>query len=346
MHRSEMTFDQKEFAQLRPISIVCLVVMTLACLLVLVLVDNAYQFSPWLYAWIPAAATSCYAAYRCKTTISLLFTAMCAVAIGSACLGAVATIINNSNAWFLPIGLILSLPGAAVYYRPLCFVGSCALVWSILFYQIQPSFGQQLDWILTLLTISFATLIGAAVCEAFCRARRQVFDLQQQLHEMAYQDTLTGLPNRRAFMDRLSQAVDESEAAAEPLYFLMLDIDNFKSINDSLGHDFGDLVLIEVAKVLRERCQKQNFARLGGEEFAVVARFANIAAAQQYAQGIVDAVHSSRAYDLSLSISIGLAEREAGETTGSLMQRADLALYQAKRTGKNRYALAEKALQD
>src|SRR5690606_29673039 len=121
---------------------------------------------------------------------------------------------------------------------------------------------------------------------------------------LAYQDTLTGLPNRRAFMEGL-------EADDAPRFFLMIDIDDFKHINDSLGHAAGDQVLIEVGKVLRAAAREHPLARLGGEEFALAANLPDLAGAEQLAQGLVETVHAIRMHGLSLSISLGLAERGA-----------------------------------
>lgn len=132
----------------------------------------------------------------------------------------------------------------------------------------------------------------------------------------------------------------EVDRTAGRCFFLMIDIDNFKQINDSLGHAVGDQVLVEVGKVLRANSPRHPLARLGGEEFAVAACVADLASARQLAQAIVDAVHSLRLPALQLSVSIGMAERHPGEVAASWMHRADGALYQAKKKGKNRYAVA------
>ncbi|MEB0080201.1 GGDEF domain-containing protein [Pseudomonas sp. CCI3.2] len=131
-----------------------------------------------------------------------------------------------------------------------------------LFYVVQLSFDQRLDLTLTLILIGGSLLVATLVCTKFCGIREDVFDLQRQLHGMAYNDTLTGLPNRRAFMERLTVTLADSSAPA-PLFFLMLDIDDFKRINDGFGHDVGDQVLVEVSKMLRHRSQGHNFCPAG-----------------------------------------------------------------------------------
>jgi len=124
----------------------------------------------------------------------------------------------------------------------------------------------------------------------------------------------------------------------------MLAIDEFKKVNDGYAHYVGDHVLVEVAKVLRNQSQGHNFARLGGEEFALVAQLTDVGAAQELARGIVLAVSSSRVFNFSLSISVGLADHKTGESISSLMRRADQAVYEAKNAGKNGYAMAGQAL--
>lgn len=180
--------------------------------------------------------------------------------------------------------------------------------------------------------------------DRMARSERETRQLQRRLEEAkrsAEVDHLTGLPNRRAFMERLTASAVDGVTPA-PLFFLMLDIDDFKHINDSFGHDVGDRVLVEIAKVLREQSLGHNVARLGGEEFAVAAQLPNTAAAQELAQRIVDSVHANQLYGTQLSISVGLADHTPGETIFSLMRRADQALYDAKHEGKNRYAMATK----
>jgi diguanylate cyclase (GGDEF)-like protein len=257
----------------------------------------------------------------------------------TACLGSLAIAIGNPIIWFLPIGLVLSLPVSAMHVHPWHALSTGAAIWATLFYVVQPSFDRQLDLTLTLMLIVGSLLVATLVCTTFCHTRKDVFDLQRQLHGMAYNDTLTGLPNRRAFMERLTATLAD-DAAPAPLFFLMLDIDDFKKINDGFGHDVGDQVLVEVAKMLRDQSQGHNFARLGGEEFAVAARVADVAVAQELARNIVDAVNSSQLFGLSLSVSVGLANHEPEESMVNLMRRADLALYDAKSEGKNRYVMA------
>lgn len=346
MHASEETLEQKSFAQLRPLKVSSEILATVACVLVVTLASANQQISPWLYGYCVVAGIICVLTWRARTTHQLWLTGLLLLCTCTACLGSLANAIGNPIIWFLPIGLVLSLPVSAMHVRPWHALSTGAAIWATLFYVVQPAFDRQLDLTLTLILIVGSLLVATLVCTTFCHTRKSVFDLQHQLHGMAYKDTLTGLPNRRAFMEQLTATL-EDEATPVPLFFLMLDIDDFKKINDSFGHDVGDRVLVEVARILRNQSLGHNFARLGGEEFAVVAQVADVAMAQELARSIVDTVNSSQFYGLSLSISVGLANREPGESMFSLMRRADVALYDAKNTGKNRYAMAEQvALSD
>jgi diguanylate cyclase (GGDEF)-like protein len=343
MHGNEETLEQKCFAQLRPLKVSSEILATAACLMVLTLADNSQVISPWLYSYCVVAGITCFLTWRARTTQGLWLTGMLLLCTCTACLGSLAVAIGNPIIWFLPIGLVLSLPASAMHAHPLHAFSTGAAIWVTLFSVVQPHFDRHLDLTLTLILITASLLVATLVCTTFCHTRKSVFDLQRQLHGMAYKDTLTGLPNRRAFMEQLTATL-EGETVPAPLFFLMLDIDDFKKVNDGYGHDVGDQVLVEVAKVLRNRSQGHNFARLGGEEFAIVAQLADVGAAQALARGIVVAVSSSRVFNFSLSISVGLADHKPGESMFSLMRRADLALYEAKSAGKNGYAMAEQAL--
>lgn len=320
-------------------AVTCKIIAILACLVFLVLVDSQYPVSPYLYLGVMAAGLCCYAAARVRTAALLFLMATLVLTICAACLAQLAVTIGEPNFWLLPIGLILSLPSAPLHMRPLHYLVCSSLIWSTIYLLIQPRYEQPMDFMLMVMTIGAALLTGLAVCIAYQRVRRKIFDLQQQLYALAYQDTLTGLPNRRAFMEHLAQ-----DHAAR--FFLMIDIDNFKHFNDTLGHSAGDQVLIEVGKLLQATAREHAVARLGGEEFAVAADVPDLAGAGQLAQALVDAMHALRMQGLPLTISVGVAERGAGEATASWMHRADTALYEAKKQGKNGYAVDHRGAPD
>ncbi len=166
----------------------------------------------------------------------------------------------------------------------------------------------------------------------------------------ALRDPLTSLPNRALFGDRLRQAVTRRRAAEAPMAVLFLDVDDFKSINDTAGHDAGDRLLIVVADRLRNVVRPSDtVARLGGDEFAIVLEdVADEAAAVVVARRINEAICAPLTFDgrrLIVSASIGVAVCARGELDADeLLRNADIAMYVAKRGGKGRHAVFEPSM--
>ena len=168
-------------------------------------------------------------------------------------------------------------------------------------------------------------------------------DSLSRSEERARTDTLTGLANRRA-LDEFLRKAQATAAWGEPLSVLMLDIDHFKSFNDSYGHGVGDQVLRLIAKVLRDKVRTQDLpARYGGEELMAVLPDAGLAACAEIAEGIRRAIAEATITRRStgevlpgISVSIGVAQYRAGEAISDLVERCDRALYLAKGGGRNR----------
>ena len=171
-------------------------------------------------------------------------------------------------------------------------------------------------------------------------------NVQKAMHEALY-DSLTGLANRRAFLDAVRGASARGRRARSRSAVLLLDVDNFKSINDALGHAAGDAVLCAVADRLRECIRDgDTAARLGGDEFAVLLEDCGEDGAERTAARIVEAFAAPFAIDgrgLTAGVSVGVSL-----DTGSpedLLRQADLAMYAAKAAGKDRYAAFVPAMQ-
>jgi diguanylate cyclase (GGDEF)-like protein len=180
--------------------------------------------------------------------------------------------------------------------------------------------------------------------------QKQVESLQQQLsdaetqlaaaQEDAARDELTGVANRRHFERLLDRAM---QSPAQQVVVGLIDVDNFKAINDTHGHQAGDNLLVALADALRAALESPDVvARLGGDEFAVIMYGVTLRRAEYLLKNIVTQVSTMRvaagATDVGLSISSGLAEFSAGDTRKTLVGRADQALYEAKRGGKQRVA--------
>ena len=156
------------------------------------------------------------------------------------------------------------------------------------------------------------------------------------LERLAMHDPLTGLFNRRALTERLAAELKTVRRTAEILAFAMIDVDDFKAINDTRGHAGGDEALIAIANVLRE-CTREidTPARLGGDEFTLILPRTE----RDSAQAVMERV-TARLRSYGLSASIGVAFTRAGSDSDALMRDADDAVYAAKAAGKNGYVLA------
>jgi diguanylate cyclase (GGDEF)-like protein/PAS domain S-box-containing protein len=174
--------------------------------------------------------------------------------------------------------------------------------------------------------------------------------LQEQLAKQAFYDSLTGLANRALLHDRTEHAVAHAERRGATLAMLLLDLDGFKIINDSLGHQTGDDVLIMVAKRILATCRvSDTVARLGGDEFAVLLEEdVDDAAAVRVAKRLLETLREPFVIDgreLTVGGSIGIAFSDpAGSSTGDLLRDADAAMYSAKNRGRDRYELFEPSM--
>ncbi|MDN3518687.1 diguanylate cyclase [Aquisalimonas lutea] len=166
--------------------------------------------------------------------------------------------------------------------------------------------------------------------------------LLERMDYQAHHDILTGLANRRLLRERTAQAVQEAERTGHPVAVFMLDLDNFKMINDSLGHDAGDELLTEVANRLRRSARDDDtVARLGGDEFVVLAPGTGREDAARLAEGMMEALRhpialASRSVAARPSIGIALAGAD-GRNPDTLLSAADAAMYAAKASGRNCY---------
>jgi len=177
------------------------------------------------------------------------------------------------------------------------------------------------------------------------RVERELRESQSRLYRLAHHDALTGLPNRLLFEDRLGQAILKARRNKTKVGILFLDLDRFKQINDTLGHDVGDELLIAVAGRLQKQCrQSDTVARLGGDEFVfILDNLRDRNGAEVVAKKIVAAMERPvllHDHELRVSTSIGIAiYPDDAEKIDEVIKKADLALYQAKEAGRNQYRL-------
>lgn len=187
---------------------------------------------------------------------------------------------------------------------------------------------------LHLVMMVFLTAAMAALALTTGSAWRRA---EQQARVLAEADPLTGIANRRTFYERL-EAIAASDA--QPFAILMLDLDDFKHLNDEFGHQRGDEVLVQVAGLLSENVRAGDLlARYGGEEFIV----AMPEASTEDAQAVAERLRAAIAGYTPTSASIGAAVRAFGETADDVIRRADSLLLEAKRTGKNSVWIVSRA---
>lgn len=168
------------------------------------------------------------------------------------------------------------------------------------------------------------------------RNRRRILDLMT----LAMTDEMTGLANRRAFMNEASRLLEAAGPDNDSLCILILDIDHFKKINDTYGHDVGDMALIHTARQIEKAAPKDALvARLGGEEFAILLAFSDLKTVEKQAERIREAVALSPARAasqlISITASIGVSVVSPGDKISAALSVADTALYEAKSAGRN-----------
>jgi diguanylate cyclase (GGDEF)-like protein len=186
--------------------------------------------------------------------------------------------------------------------------------------------------------VSFLQSIATMIAAAIDRKRTE-----QDIQRLAFEDPLTGLPNRAVFLERLQRELAGARRSRKPLALLLLDLDQFKDVNDTLGHPIGDRLLAEVAARLRECVRGADApARLGGDEFALtLAQLCRPEDAAAVARNIIATLAPPfmiDGHEIAVGASIGITVcPEDGGEADTLLRNADLALYKAKTEGRNTY---------
>jgi len=168
---------------------------------------------------------------------------------------------------------------------------------------------------------------------------REMYGQTRFWREQAFTCTLTGLPNRRAFSLALTREISRAERYGTPFSLVLMDLDHFKKINDTLGHDHGDELLRRVARLLVDQVRREDVvARWGGEEFALLLPSTHLEDAKRLAERLRQVLEAQH---WGVTASFGVAEYVLGEEEENLFRRADQALYRAKNAGRNRVEMAE-----
>ncbi len=175
------------------------------------------------------------------------------------------------------------------------------------------------------------------------RANERLSVLNKELEEIAITDSLTQAFNRQYFMDRLKQEVKRAYRYGVPVSLLLIDVDHFKNVNDTHGHQAGDFVLVGMSSVIKEQLRETDlFARYGGEEFCLISTAMDLGEAVQLADrlrslvGRVDLNYRGTHIGITVSIGVSAWEPSIKDDFEALIRRSDEALYRAKEQGRNR----------
>ncbi|MGI4859368.1 MAG: diguanylate cyclase [Janthinobacterium lividum] len=258
----------------------------------------------------------------------------------------VGAMLNASDAqtpllWILPTAVVIPLCSA-----PFWLARSHFVIGSLLSLAVSASFLLHVpmtreEGIVTVLWLTIGMSSAVTCFFLFYSYRVQHFVLEARLADLAATDALTGVRNRRNFLEEAQRSVSRCESESVPVSALFIDIDHFKAINDQLGHAAGDRVISEVAAAIVEQTRGEDVVgRMGGEEFAVLVTTSPLATALEVAERLRRRIGTIRHPHGQVSVSLGLAEWDGDETLASLLDRADRAMLEAKRSGRDRVALA------
>ena len=174
------------------------------------------------------------------------------------------------------------------------------------------------------------------------KANKELSRLNEQLYELATTDSMTQLFNRRHFIESAQRQISQIQRTNVDGAMLMLDIDNFKSVNDTFGHAIGDKAIIKIASILKDNLREYDIVgRVGGEEYAMLLSPCEFDVANKIAKRLIDKVanleisHQQNSIKLTISIGLTMVKKE-DEDIDKALRRADIALYKAKSTGKNK----------
>lgn len=188
--------------------------------------------------------------------------------------------------------------------------------------------------------VSFQEFKKMAVCINSMLESKE--ELQKKLKKLAITDSLTNLNNRMKIDEILSGEISRSERFNHTFTFAILDIDYFKNVNDTYGHQMGDKVLMELAKILKNNIRKVDFVgRWGGEEFVIICPQTSINGSSKMLEKIRKKIESTKIDKVKkITVSFGLTSYKSKDTEESVLKRADRALYEAKDSGRNRIVIA------
>ncbi|KTT48851.1 diguanylate cyclase [Pseudomonas oryzihabitans] len=234
--------------------------------------------------------------------------------------------------WMIPLAVVITLGSTILFSHVLDYGIAAGAVWLILFHGQLETIGTATLPLLVVMMVC-GMVLGLLLNATFVRIVASTLELKERYRLQAETDSLTGISNRRALMLDLEQVCRDGSSS---WHFVMLDIDDFKRINDRFGHDVGDQVLQEAAGTLARHFPEGRFGRLGGEEFGVLLKTDDEQELIQRLQALLDDIRGNTQAGTCFSFSAGVAHFIPGYQPADLLKQADGELYQAKRAGKDR----------
>lgn len=298
---------------------------------------------PWWITLLAALATAVCAFaigqvenWRAQLLLALLGTLLVGVFLSLPMPGNTGQLaIRNGLFQLLPIALL-----ALLARRPaaLCMIAVMVGLAAVrVLMHGAPTTGSALYWLFTATTVAFGLMLKGYRMDFAISA----FQMRNRLRLQAVTDGLTGLINREGWNREAAAAYMSAHECARPLSFAFFDIDHFKVVNDTHGHDAGDRVLRALGRILHERTDRECIsARLGGEEFVVLF----VGRTPMQVEDVVRQVRGEfeqEAAEFKVTVSAGVAHRQAGEPMDLHLRRTDVALYEAKRGGRDRLVVSD-----
>lgn len=239
----------------------------------------------------------------------------------------------------LPLTILMIVGFSGIVPLRRDYLVIAVVIWAVFLARRSPVFLSGIPPVIAAVLLVSVLLVGLCLNHAVIVNMRNTFALKERFRELADTDPLTGMPNRRALMAHLESL--RTIAPGEESYFAMLDVDDFKSINDRYGHDVGDAVLMALASELGRLSHRAFSGRIGGEEFAIVMQGCSRESAFTLLQRLLEDVAALQVRGVRFGFSAGLVRLQPDVRLDQLLRRADAALYAAKQDGKGRVAWGE-----
>ncbi|KPX39620.1 GGDEF domain-containing protein [Pseudomonas syringae pv. tagetis] len=237
----------------------------------------------------------------------------------------------EASMWGLVVTSLLITGMSVFFVKFIDYMVAAALIWLIMWQMDLTAVGVNHASLFYVFLIS-STLLGGCLNATFLSLVMQTMSARDRYQELSETDTLTHAPNRRALVANVNKALASADKPS--LWFAMLDLDNFKNINDTHGHDAGDNVLVSFAALIKSTPGLNSFGRLGGEEFGVLLSAATAADAIDALDHLLMRAQHDETADVPYSFSGGIASLKHAENINDLFKEADENLYHAKRNGR------------